>query len=98
MIKRVDGRTSTQVRPFSVQYDTYGYASTSVLFSLGSTKVLCSVTLQQGVPQFLKGKGTGWLTAEYALLPTATHTRTQREAATGKRNDRSIEISRIIGR
>jgi ribonuclease PH len=69
-----------------------------VLFALGNTKVLCSVTLQNGVPSFLKGKGTGWLVAEYAMLPTATATRTQRETQTMKRSGRSIEISRLIGR
>src|SRR5690348_10990059 len=95
---RSQGRAHEQVRPVSVTYNSFGYADTAVLIELGNTKVLCSITLSQGVPPFLKGKGTGWLTAEYAMLPTATQVRTQREAATMKRNDRSIEISRLIGR
>ncbi|HZW60793.1 MAG TPA: ribonuclease PH, partial [Candidatus Babeliales bacterium] len=70
----------------------------SVLFELGNTKVLCSISLQTGVPPFLKGKKTGWLTAEYAMLPSATTIRTPRESSTGQKNGRSIEISRLIGR
>jgi len=70
----------------------------SVLFEAGNTKVLASVTLQQGVPPFLKGQRVGWLTAEYAMLPSATHQRTMRESTQNNRNSRSVEISRLIGR
>lgn len=97
-MKRIDGRTFEQVRPTSITYDIYKNADGSVLFELGNTKVLCSIMLQDGVPHFLRGKGTGWLTAEYTMLPASTQTRTQREATTMRRNGRSIEISRLIGR
>lgn len=97
-MKRLDGRTTEQVRPASVTYNIHGNAHGSVLFALGNTKVLCSVMIQDGVPPFLRGKGTGWLTAEYAMLPAATAVRTPRESATMKSNGRSIEISRLIGR
>lgn len=97
-MKRIDGRLPDQVRPTSVTYGIYGNAHGSVIFELGNTKVLCSVMMQDGVPHFLRGKGAGWLTAEYTMLPAATQTRTQRESTTMRRNGRSIEISRLIGR
>lgn len=96
--QRPNGRLNDQVRPLKISYNPFGYAASSVLFEIGHTKVLCSVTLQQGVPPFLKGSGTGWLNAEYAMLPTATTVRTQRESTTNKKNGRAIEISRLIGR
>jgi ribonuclease PH len=95
---RNDGRTSEQVRPVSLEYDQFGYAECSVLLSVGNTRVQASVTLQKGVPLFLRKKGIGWLTAEYAMLPTATRVRTHREAEVMKKQGRSIEISRLIGR
>lgn len=95
---RAHGRLCDQVRPIRVTYDAFGYASGTVLFEIGNTKVLCAISLNVGVPQFLKGSRTGWLTAEYAMLPTATVQRTQREAITQKRSGRGTEISRIIGR
>lgn len=98
MHQRPDQRAATAMRPIRITYDAYGYADASVLFELGNTKVLCGVTLQAGVPNFLKGQRTGWLTAEYAMLPSATHQRTQRETSQAQRNARSIEISRLIGR
>lgn len=97
-MKRIDGRLPDQVRPTSVTYGICGNAQGSVLFALGNTKVLCTVIMQDGVPSFLRGKGSGWLTAEYTMLPGATKTRTHREASTMRRNGRSIEISRLIGR
>jgi ribonuclease PH len=97
-IVRNDGRTPDQLRPVSFSRGIYEYTAGSVLFEMGKTKVLCAVSLQPGVPQFLRGKGTGWLTAEYALLPTSTVTRTQREASSGKKDGRAIEIARFIGR
>ncbi len=97
-MKRTDGRLLHQMRPVKVTYGVYGNADGSALFELGDTKVLCSVMVQDGVPQFLRGKGQGWLTAEYTMLPAATRARTPREVTTMKRNGRSVEISRLIGR
>ncbi len=96
--KRIDGREAKEVRPIRVALDAYGYAQASVLYEQGNTKVLCGVTLQPGVPPFLKGQRVGWLTAEYAMLPAATHQRTQRDGTQAQRNPRSVEISRLIGR
>ncbi len=97
-IIRSGQRACNQIRPLKVKYDVYDYAGGSTLFEMGNTKVLCSVTLQPGVPHFLRGKKTGWLTAEYSLLPASTPVRTVREVTTNKRNGRTIEISRLIGR
>ncbi len=97
-MKRSDGRNADQLRPLVLTQDIYEYAPGSVLFCLGRTKILCAVTLAEGVPNFLRGSGSGWLTAEYAMLPAATLERTQRESLSFKRNGRSVEISRIIGR
>ncbi len=94
---RHDGRRSNQLRPINFSYNVFEYAAGSVLFELGKNKVLCAVTMQNGVPPFLRGRDTGWLTAEYAMLPAATIVRTQRENQI-RRNGRSIEISRFIGR
>jgi len=96
--ERYAGRNFNQLRPVSVTYDPFGYAAASVLLELGRTKVLCSISLNNSVPHFLKGSKTGWLTAEYAMLPTATTMRTQRDSTLFKSNGRSIEISRFIGR
>lgn len=95
--QRVAGRRDDELRPIRISYDRYGYATSSVLLELGNTKVLCSVQLQSSVPPFLKGKKTGWLNAEYAMLPSATATRVPRDSSC-KRNGRSVEISRLIGR
>jgi ribonuclease PH len=97
-ISRKDGRTPDQLRPVSFSQGIYEFAAGSVLFEMGRTKVLCAVSIQNGVPPFLRGKGVGWLTAEYALLPTATTTRTQRESALARKDGRSVEIARFIGR
>lgn len=98
VLNRAGGRLPLQLRPISVSYGVYPYAAGSVLFEIGNTRVLCAVSLQQGVPPFLRGKKTGWLTAEYSLLPASTPTRTVREATTNKRSGRTVEISRLIGR
>jgi ribonuclease PH len=95
---RAGQRSYDQLRPLRITYDIFSYAPGSTLFEMGNTKVLCAVTLQQGVPHFLRGKKTGWLTAEYALLPAATPIRTVREVTANKRSGRTIEISRLIGR
>lgn len=97
-ISRSYNRQMDQLRPLKVTYGVFLYAAGSTLFELGNTKVLCSITCQQGVPHFLKGKKTGWLTAEYSLLPVSTPIRTVRDSNTLKRNGRNIEISRLIGR
>ncbi|MBD3231077.1 ribonuclease PH [Candidatus Dependentiae bacterium] len=96
--KRYDGRTFNQIRSIKIKHDHFGYSDGSVLFEMGITKVLISVTIQNGVPQFLRGKKVGWLTAEYAMLPCATKKRTIRESSQYQRNSRSVEISRLIGR
>lgn len=96
-IKRFKDRSFDQLRPVSITCDPFGNAVSSVLFELGNTKVFCAITLQPGVPNFLRGSKTGWLTAEYAMLPTATTVRMVRDS-TCKRNGRSVEISRLIGR
>lgn len=91
-------RDNQEVRPIRVAYDIYPNAAGSVLFEMGKTRVLCSVVMQPGVPHFLRGKKSGWLTAEYSLLPASTPDRVGREATTGRRSGRTVEISRLIGR
>ncbi len=98
MKKRIDGRTDKQVRPLSFNYNICQNAAGSVLISFGRTKIICTAIMQPGVPPFLRGKGKGWLTAEYCMLPGATFNRTARESSTMKRNGRNVEISRLIGR
>lgn len=98
MFKRSDGRLYNHLRPVHIVSDSFGYATASILFAIGNTKLLCSVTMQTTVPPFLKGKKTGWLNAEYAMLPTATQQRTQRTSAACKQQGRSVEISRFISR
>lgn len=95
---REHGRHSFECRPFSFQNSSFGYAVSSVLLSMGDTKVMASVSISDKVPPFMRGQGKGWLTAEYAMLPTSTRVRTPREAVKGKQAGRSVEISRLIGR
>lgn len=97
-MKRFDGRTTDQLRPIKI---TRGYTQIpegSVLIEVGMTRVLCTATVEEKVPPFQKGTGLGWVTAEYAMLPRATQTRTQREATKGKLTGRTMEIQRLIGR
>ena len=98
MTKRIDGRDNHQIRPISVQRGYTKHAPGSVLISYGDTKVLCTATIENSVPRFLKGQGTGWLTAEYSMLPGSTHTRANREVSRGKASGRTSEIQRLIGR
>lgn len=91
-------RPSDHIRPLSIVYNAFGYADSSVLYEIGGTKILCSITLQPGVPSFLRGSKTGWLTSHYSMLPTSCQQRVEREAVLGKRQGRTIEISRFIGR
>lgn len=98
MFKRCDNRQLDEIRPLKVTYNAFGYAQGSVLFELGNTKVLCAISIENSVPNFIKGSNSGWLTAEYSLLPTSTHQRVCRESSSCKKNSRSLEISRLIGR
>lgn len=96
--KRPDGRANDELRPLSFQRGYTKYAEGSVLVSAGDTKVLCTASVTRGVPRFLEGRGEGWVTAEYGLLPRSTGTRNEREAAKGKQSGRTQEIQRLIGR
>ena len=95
---RPDSRAADQLRPVSITRDWQKYAEGSALVEFGDTKVLCSASVQQGVPRWRKGSGLGWVTAEYAMLPRATLTRNDRESVKGKIGGRTHEISRLIGR
>ncbi|MBE9591599.1 ribonuclease PH [Moraxella sp. K127] len=95
---RHDNRELSQLRSISFTRNYTKHAEGSVLVCYGDTKVLCNVSIEQGVPRWLKGQGQGWLTAEYGMLPRATGTRTQREATKGKQSGRTQEIQRLIGR
>jgi ribonuclease PH len=95
---RADGRRADELRPLTLDPDFIEIAHGSVLFSQGKTRVLCTATIQDGVPRWLYGKGRGWLTAEYSLLPASTGERTEREASRGRQGGRTIEIQRLIGR
>ncbi|MFC3094147.1 ribonuclease PH [Alteromonas sediminis] len=95
---RPSGRTASQIRPVTLTRQYTCHAEGSVLVEFGNTKVLCNATVEEGVPRFMKGQGKGWVTAEYSMLPRATHTRSQREAARGKQGGRTLEIQRLIAR
>ena len=96
--KRPDGRANDQLRPISIERHYTKYAEGSILICAGDTKVICTASVTEGVPPFLRGKGEGWVTAEYGLLPRSTGTRCEREAAKGKQSGRTQEIQRLIGR
>lgn len=95
---RPNDRSPVQVRPIKMTRNYTAYAEGSVLVEFGNTKVLCNATVEENVPRWLKGKGKGWVTAEYGMLPRATHTRNRREAASGKQGGRTMEIQRLIAR
>jgi ribonuclease PH len=95
---RSDGRAANALRPVSIEPNYLKYAEGSALISVGNTRVLCAATLEDKVPPWMRGRGTGWVSAEYAMLPRATQERTQREASKGKIGGRTHEIQRIIGR
>lgn len=97
-MSRLDGRQNHQVRPVKITRNYLKYAEGSVLIEVGNTKVICAATVEERVPPFMKGSGTGWVTAEYSLLPRSTQTRNIREAAKGKLTGRTQEIQRLIGR
>jgi len=95
---RSDGRAPNDMRPIIIEPNFLKYAEGSALISVGNTRVLCAATIEEKVPPWMKGRGTGWVTAEYSMLPRATQERTQREAAKGRLGGRTHEIQRIIGR
>jgi len=97
-VTRGDGRRPDQLRPLTLEVDFLEQPHGSVLLSQGKTRVLCTATIQDGVPRWLGGRGRGWITAEYSLLPASTGDRTDREAARGKQSGRTVEIQRLIGR
>ena len=95
---RPSGRRANELRAVQITRSFTRHAEGSVLVAMGDTQVLCTVSVEEGVPSFLKGKGQGWLTAEYGMLPRATNTRMRREAAEGRQSGRTQEIQRLIGR
>lgn len=97
-MSRADGRQADQLRAVSIETGYTRHAEGSVLIGMGETRVLCNASVEEGVPRFLRGKGEGWVTAEYGMLPRSTHTRNAREAARGKQGGRTLEIQRLIGR
>ncbi len=97
-VARPSGRLPDQMREVSIQRGFTRHAEGSVLVSFGDTRVLCTASVENRVPGFLRGKGEGWITAEYGMLPRSTHTRSDREAARGKQGGRTLEIQRLIGR
>ena len=97
-MKRADGRAWDELRPVKITTGFQSFAEGSALIELGKTRVLCSVSVENRVPGFLKGEGSGWITAEYAMLPRATVTRTPRDSSVGRATGRNQEIQRLIGR
>ena len=97
-MSRPSGRRPDELRPVSFATDFTAHAEGSVLAAFGSTQVLCTASVDAGVPPFLRGRDQGWITAEYGMLPRATHTRSRREATAGKQGGRTLEIQRLIGR
>ena len=95
---RPSGRKLSEMRPISIETGVTKHAEGSCLIKVGETHVLCTASLEEKAPPFLKGTGKGWVTAEYGMLPRATHTRNRREAAAGKQSGRTQEIQRLVGR
>jgi ribonuclease PH len=95
---RPSRRKPDELRPIAIERHYTRHAEGSVLVAFGDTRVICTASVEDGVPGFLRGRGQGWVTAEYGMLPRATHTRTDREAARGKQSGRTQEIQRLIGR
>ena len=97
-VKRIDGRNFDELRPVAISTGVQSFAEGSALIEVGRTRVLCAVSVEDKVPPFLRGGGTGWITAEYAMLPRATPTRCARDSTQGRISGRSHEIQRLIGR
>jgi ribonuclease PH len=95
---RSDGRRPDELRPLEIEVDYLEQPAGSALISAGKTRVLCTASITEGVPRWLMGRGQGWMTAEYGLLPASTGERTQREASSGRQKGRTVEIQRLIGR
>ncbi|HMI99028.1 MAG TPA: ribonuclease PH [Gaiellaceae bacterium] len=95
---RPSGRAADELRELEIQPDYLEQANGSALISFGKTRVLCTASIEEGVPRWIAGRGKGWLTAEYSMLPASTGQRTQREASSGKQKGRTVEIQRLIGR
>jgi ribonuclease PH len=95
---RIDGRTPDQLRPIQIIPGFIKSAEGSVLIEIGRTRVICTASIEETVPQFMKNSGKGWITSEYGMLPRSTSTRNVREASSGKRSGRTMEIQRLIGR
>ena len=95
---RADGRRPDDLRPLDIEVDYLEQPAGSALISAGKTRVLCTASITEGVPRWLMGKGKGWMTAEYGLLPASTGDRTPREASSGRQKGRTVEIQRLIGR
>jgi ribonuclease PH len=97
-VSRAEGRRPDELRPLEIEPDYLEQPHGSAVISCGKTRVLCTASIEDGVPRWLSGSGRGWLTAEYSLLPASTGERTQREASAGKQKGRTVEIQRLIGR
>ena len=97
-LSRPSGRAADELRPITLEHNFTRHAEGSVLISCGGTRVLCNASVESRVPPFLRNTGKGWVTAEYSMLPRATHTRSGREASRGKQSGRTLEIQRLIGR
>jgi ribonuclease PH len=97
-MKRNDGRTPEDLRPITIVRNYLDFPAGSCLISFGKTRVVCSASVEEGVPRFMMGRGEGWVTAEYSMLPGSTSERSSREAARGKQSGRTQEIQRLIGR
>jgi ribonuclease PH len=97
-VTREDGRRPDELRPLELDVDYLEQPQGSALISVGRTRVLCTASIDEAVPRWLKGEGRGWMTAEYGLLPASTGERTQREASSGRQKGRTVEIQRLIGR
>ncbi|HAW37042.1 MAG TPA: ribonuclease PH, partial [Erythrobacter sp.] len=95
---RPSGRAPDEMRAITIETGYTKHAEGSCLISFGETRVLCTASVEERIPPWLRGKGEGWVTGEYSMLPRATHTRGQREAAKGKQSGRTQEIQRLIGR
>ncbi len=98
MMQRAKGRSFDQLRDITIERNINKYAEGSVLVSFGDTRVICTASVEVGVPRFLRGSGKGWITSEYGMLPRSTNTRMDREASRGKQGGRTYEIQRLIGR
>ena len=97
-IERADGRSANELRPITIERNISRYAEGSAFIKWGNTHVLCTATVEEKVPPFMRGSGDGWVTAEYSMLPRSTHQRMQRDSSKGKINGRASEIQRLIGR